>query len=133
MPSVQYSHIPGVHPVVDDGVDHGVAHGQPIKGQVHVLDVLAGGHGVVVVHVYEVAVVGQPAEGEYCYNNNKHSNNLQHTNINSNVLSSAYNKYSYNNVYDILNRNNTFFLLWFTTNLMIRANSLVIRLLKEIS
>ena len=30
---------PLVHPVVDDGVDAGVGHGQPVEGQVDVADV----------------------------------------------------------------------------------------------
>ena len=29
--------VPGVHEVVDDGVDHGVGHGQPVEDEVHVL------------------------------------------------------------------------------------------------
>ena len=74
--------VPVVHPVVDQRIDHGVGHGEPVEGQVHVLDIVAGGYGVVMVRVDEVAMVRQPAESEYGHYNDEHSDNLrkkQHT------------------------------------------------------
>lgn len=50
--------IPGVHPVVYEGIHHGVGHGEPIETQVHVLYVFCVEDLVVVVGVDEVAVVG---------------------------------------------------------------------------
>lgn len=31
--------LPGVHPAVDDGIVHGAGHGQPVDGEVYLLDV----------------------------------------------------------------------------------------------
>ena len=55
---------PLVHPVVDDGVDAGGGHGQPVEGQVDVADVGYPGDLRVVVGVDEVDVVGGPAHHE---------------------------------------------------------------------
>lgn len=51
-------HLPGVHPVVYEGIDHCVGHGEPIETQVHVLYVFCVEDLVVVVGVDEVTVVG---------------------------------------------------------------------------
>ena len=53
-----------VHPVVDDGVNTGGGHGQPVEGQVDVVDVGDPLDGGVVVGVDEVDVVGSPAHHE---------------------------------------------------------------------
>ena len=55
---------PGAHPVVDDGIDTGVGHGQPVEEEVDVADVLGLGDGRVVVYQDEVDVVWSPAHHE---------------------------------------------------------------------
>ena len=61
-----------VHPVVDDGVDTGVGHGQPVEGEVDVADVGDLGDVGVVVGVDEVDVVGRPADHEDAHHHGKH-------------------------------------------------------------
>jgi hypothetical protein len=56
--------LPSVHPVINEGVDHGVGHRKPVEGQVQVLHILCVGHGAVVVCVNKVGVVGKPADRE---------------------------------------------------------------------
>lgn len=68
--------LPVVHPVVNERVDHRVGHGEPVEGQVHVLDVAAGCDGVVVVGVDEIAVVRQPAECKDGYHEDEHPDYL---------------------------------------------------------
>ena len=65
-----------VHPVVDDGVDTGVGHGQPVEGEVDVADVGDLGDVGVVVGVDEVDVVGRPADHEDAHHHGKHLHNL---------------------------------------------------------
>ena len=72
--------IPGVHPIVDQGIDHGIGHGEPIEGQVQVLHVLVGDQFTVNVRVHKVSVVRQPADGEQHHNHNKHPNHLTKSN-----------------------------------------------------
>ena len=61
-----------VHPVVDDGVDTGIGHGQPVEGEVDVADVGYLGDGGVVVGVDEVDVVGRPADHEDTHHHGEH-------------------------------------------------------------
>lgn len=68
---------PAVHPVVDDGVDHRIGHGQPVDGQVNGLHVVSGYDLVVVIRVHEEQVVGQPADGEDQNDDNEHSHYLK--------------------------------------------------------
>lgn len=56
--------LPGVHVVVDERIDHGVAHGQPVEGEKNVLRVFVGDDLIVDKLVDEVAVIGQPADDE---------------------------------------------------------------------
>ena len=65
-----------VHPVVDDGVDAGVGHGQPVEAQVDVADVGHLGDGGVVVGVDEVDVIGGPAHHEDAHHHSKHLHQL---------------------------------------------------------
>ena len=77
--------MPCVHPVVDERVEHGVGHGEPVEAEVDVLD---DGHRddfLVVVRVDEVHVVGQPTHGEDDHHHHKHFHNLEkNQNLNSN-------------------------------------------------
>ena len=63
---------PVSHPVVDDGVDGTVRHGQPVEAQVDVLDVGQRHDGGLVVGVEEVDVVRQPADPEDGDDDDKH-------------------------------------------------------------
>lgn len=74
---VSVMRLPRVHPVVDKRIDHGVGHGEPVEGQVHVLDVLGVGEIAVVVGVQEVRVVGQPADAENRHHHYEHSHHLK--------------------------------------------------------
>ena len=69
---------PGVHDVVDDGVDAGVGHGQPVEEEEDVPDVGLPSYGGVVVGVDEVDVVGGPAYHEDQDNTSEHFYNLEH-------------------------------------------------------
>ena len=72
---------PLVHPVVDDGVDAGGGHGQPVEGQVDVADVGYPGDLRVVVGVDEVDVVGGPAHHEDPHHHCEHLHQLRHTQL----------------------------------------------------
>ena len=78
-----------VHEVVNDGVDARVGHGEPIKGQKDVLDVLGPLDSWVVVRVNEVSVVGQPAHPEVEYQDNQHFDNLKKSRGEQNFTSSS--------------------------------------------
>ena len=67
---------PLVHPVVDDGVDTGVGHGQPVEGEIDVANVGVGSDVRVVVGVDEVDVVGSPAHHEYEDDEGEHLHDL---------------------------------------------------------
>ena len=68
--------LPVAHPVVDDGVDSTVGHGQPLEAEVDVLDV-GGPHDLrVVVGVDEVYMVGEPADYKEDDHNEAHLDNL---------------------------------------------------------
>lgn len=66
-----------VHEVVDNGVVHGVRHGEPVHGQVHVLHVVRVHHARVVKHVEEVGMVRQPADGEQEHHGEQHAHHLR--------------------------------------------------------
>ena len=65
---------PVPHPVVDDGVDRTVGHGEPVEAKVDMLDVGEGHDGGLVVGVDEVDVVGEPADPEDRDDDHKHLN-----------------------------------------------------------
>ena len=67
---------PLVHPVVDDGVDTGVGHGQPVEGEIDMANVGVGSDVRVVVGVDEVDVVGGPAHHEYEDDEGEHLHDL---------------------------------------------------------
>ena len=69
--------LPGVHPVIDEGIEHGVGHGQPVESQVDVLDVGLRDDLFVMVGVDEVDVVGEPAHGEDDDHHDEHFDNLE--------------------------------------------------------
>ena len=66
--------IPLVHPVVDDGIHHGIGHGQPVETQIHVLDIFGGDHLIIVIRVDEEQVIGKPAYGKNRDHRYEHSN-----------------------------------------------------------
>ena len=68
---------PGVHPVVDERVEHGVGHGQPVESQVDVLDEGLSHDLLVVVRVDEVGVIGEPADGENNHDDDEHLHDLK--------------------------------------------------------
>lgn len=67
---------PRIHPAVYNGIVHGVAHGQPVDGQVKFLDEGRLRDGRVAGCDYEVAVERQPADGEYQDDHNHHLHHL---------------------------------------------------------
>ena len=72
-----YDLIPLIHSIVDQGVDTGVDHGQPVEGQEHVGSVPGSHDGGVVEGVHEVSVVGKPAHTKYSCHSTKHFHNLK--------------------------------------------------------
>ncbi len=75
-PKIYKNAIPCVHPVVDQRVEHGVGHGQPVEAEVDVLDEGLAHDLLVVVRVDEVDVVGQPADGEDDHDDDEHLHDL---------------------------------------------------------
>lgn len=69
--------VPGVHPVVNERVDHRVGHGEPVEGEEEVLHVLGVRHRAVVVRVDEVGVVRQPAHREDQHDDDEHPHHLR--------------------------------------------------------
>ena len=67
---------PGIHIVIDEWIDHGVAHGEPVECEEDVLDVAVRVHLTINVLINEVSVIWKPAEGEEEDNNDEHPNNL---------------------------------------------------------
>ena len=65
-----------VHPVVDDWINTGIGHGQPVEAKINVVYVGHLGDGGVVVGVDEVDVVGGPAHHEDDHNYSKHFHQL---------------------------------------------------------
>ena len=68
---------PDVHPVVDNRIDHGVGHRQPVESQVDVLDEGLADDALVVVGVEEVGVVGEPAHAEDGHDDHEHLHDLK--------------------------------------------------------
>lgn len=68
--------LPCVHPVIYEGIHHGVWHGEPIEPQVYVLNVFCIQDSVVEVGVDKVTVVWEPAYCEDQDNQYEHSNYL---------------------------------------------------------
>ena len=56
--------LPRVHEIVDDRIDHGVGHGQPVESEVVVDGERVLNDVLVVVGVEEVEVVGEPAQAK---------------------------------------------------------------------
>ena len=81
MDLVEIGSEPLVHPVVDDGVDTGVGHGQPVEGEIDVANVGVGSNVRVVVGVDEVDVVGGPAHHEDPHHHCEHLHQLRHTQL----------------------------------------------------
>ena len=69
--------IPCVEPVIDQRVDHGVGHGEPIESQIDVLDVAIAGDSLVVEDPDKVQVVGQPRQCEHGNHDDEHTDHLQ--------------------------------------------------------
>lgn len=69
-------HLPRVHPVIDNRVNHRVGHGQPVEAQEQVLHVRFDHYGLVVVRIYEVRVIRQPANHENRHDDGEHSDHL---------------------------------------------------------
>lgn len=65
-----------VHPIVDDGVDASVGHGQPVESEIYVADVAIAGDGGVVVAVDEVDMIGGPTHHEDHHHEGEHLDNL---------------------------------------------------------
>ena len=68
---------PLVHPAVDDGIVHGVAHGEPVNGQVDVLYVRMIVYLRIFISNQEEDVLGQPANSKNNNNHNHHLHNLE--------------------------------------------------------
>lgn len=68
--------VPGVHPAVDEGVVHGVAHGQPIDEQVQFLDEGLLGDGGVAIGHQEVDMEREPTDGENGHHHDHHFDDL---------------------------------------------------------
>lgn len=60
-----YGNLPGVHPVIYEGVHHRVWHGEPVESQIYVLGIFAKYHVRVVVDVNEIGVIWEPTYSEY--------------------------------------------------------------------
>jgi len=69
--------LPVIHPVVDEGIHHCVRHCEPIEGQVHMLNVIGSHYRLVVISVYKVAMIREPAEREDGHHDDKHLHHLQ--------------------------------------------------------
>jgi len=69
----------GIHPPIYDRVVHGIAHGQPINEEVHLLDVGPVADLGNVGHDDEVDVKRQPADGENYHHDDHHFDNLRKT------------------------------------------------------
>ena len=65
-----------VHPVIDEGVNTGLTHGQPVEQEVDVADIGDLHDGGVVVGVNEVDMVGGPANHKDENNQSEHQHHL---------------------------------------------------------
>jgi len=70
---------PGVHPAVDERIVHGVAHRQPVDGQVQRLEPGVLGHVLVLVDHDEADVLRQQADGEDHHHHDHHLHHLSRT------------------------------------------------------
>lgn len=70
-----------IHPTINNRVVHGVAHSEPVDGEVDLLDVGVVHHAGVVRGHQEVHVEGQPAHREYHHHHYHHFDHLQTVNI----------------------------------------------------
>ena len=55
---INYCLSPGVHPAVNDGVIHRVAHGQPIDDEEHLLNIPVVANAVINGYDNEVHIIG---------------------------------------------------------------------------
>lgn len=74
-------YIPGIHPIINERIDHGIGHSEPVEAQIDVLSIFAVDDLGVVVNVDEVSVVRQPTESENEHYKNEHLDNLQQKNV----------------------------------------------------
>lgn len=65
-----------IHPTVDDGIVHAVAHGKPVNDQVDVLGIWGVAYPGVTFADQEVSVLRQPAQSEYYHHYNHHLHHL---------------------------------------------------------
>ena len=68
--------LPVIHPIVNEGIHHCVRHCEPIEGQVHVLHVATLRYWVIVIGIYKVAMIREPAEREDGHHDDKHLHHL---------------------------------------------------------
>jgi hypothetical protein len=72
----QENYLPSIHKVVDDWVDHGVGHGEPVESEVDVLNSWTGNNIFVVICVEKVAMIWKPTQSEHDNNRDKHFHKL---------------------------------------------------------
>lgn len=65
-------YLPRVHPVVNKGINGGIGHGQPIAGQVDVLDIRSVQDLSVVKGIQEEGLLRQPAQRERHHDHDEH-------------------------------------------------------------
>ena len=66
--------------VVDDWVDHGMRHGEPVEREEDMLNIVHCHDFRIVIGVDEIGVIGKPANTEYQNQNNEHSDDLEKRN-----------------------------------------------------
>ena len=67
--------LPGIHPIVNEWIEHGVGHGQPVESQVDMLNEWFVGDLFVMVGVDEIHMVRKPAD---CEDDHHHHEHLYH-------------------------------------------------------
>ena len=70
---------PCIHVVVDEWIDHGIAHGQPVEAEEDMLHVLGRSDLPIDKLVDKVAVIGKPTHSEQQDDNDKHLHHLRYT------------------------------------------------------
>ena len=73
---VQYKYCFPVHDIVDDRVNTGIGHGQPVETKVDMTNVGLPGDGWKVVGINEVDMIRSPANHEDDNNESKHFDNF---------------------------------------------------------